>query len=206
MEETKIEIKRLFVGALHTNCYILREGDEACVVDPGGDAEKIISRLSGFKVSKILLTHGHFDHFMAAAAVKEATGARIFVSAEDEYMLRSADASLYYGFTGSGEGFSPVTADEIYSDTVRIGTSDYEVIKTPGHSPGSVSLYCGNCLISGDTLFAGAIGKIDPSLSYDDIMRSVWKLMLLDDEVRVHPGHGFSTTIGKERNENPFLR
>ncbi len=200
-----MEIKRIFVGALHTNCYVVSCGDEACVVDPGGDEEKILAKISGLNVTKILLTHGHFDHIMAADAVRKRTGARIYISREDESMIKSADTSLYGGFRGSDEGFSPLSADEVYSDTVTVGSVEFEVIKTPGHSPGSISLYGEGELISGDTLFAGSIGRTDYG-SFDEIMHSLWRLMLLDDEVRVHPGHGFSTTIGKERNENPFLR
>lgn len=200
-----MEIKRIFVGALHTNCYVVSCGDEACVVDPGGDEEKILAKISGLNVTKILLTHGHFDHIMAADAVRKRTGARIYISREDESMIKSADTSLYRGFRGSDEGFSPLSADEVYSDTVTVGSVEFEVIKTPGHSPGSISLYGEGELISGDTLFAGSIGRTDYG-SFDEIMHSLWRLMLLDDEVRVHPGHGFSTTIGKERNENPFLR
>lgn len=207
MENTKeeMQIKRLFVGSLHTNCYIIKNGDKACVVDPGGDAEKILAHISGLKVSEILLTHGHFDHMMVADEIRRATGAKIYVSLEDKSMLQNSSTSLYEGFNGSAEGFVPLIAVETYSDTVRAANIEFEVIKTPGHSPGSVCLYADGELISGDTLFAGAIGRTDFG-SYDDIMRSIWRLMLLDDEVKVHPGHGFSTTIGRERNENPFLR
>lgn len=200
-----MEIKRLFVGKLHTNCYIITCGNETCIVDPGDEEEKILAHTAGKNVTKIILTHGHFDHIMAADAVRKATGAKIYISCEDEPMTENPDINLYSDFMHTKEGFLPFRADETFGETLRVGDTEFEVIKTPGHSSGSVCLYADNELISGDTLFAGAVGRTDYG-SYDEIMRSVWKLMLLDDEVRVHPGHGFSTTIGTERRENPFLR
>lgn len=200
-----MEIKRLFVGKLHTNCYIITCGNETCIIDPGDEEEKILRHTVGQNVTKILLSHGHFDHIMAADAIRKKTGAKIYISREDEPMTKNPNINLYTDFNNTAEGFSPFEADEIYSDTVTVGDTEFEVIKTPGHSNGSICFYADGELISGDTLFAGAIGRTDYG-SYDEIMRSVWKLMLLDDDVRVHPGHGFSTTIGTERNENPFLR
>lgn len=201
----KMKIKRLFVGELHANCYILECDGDTCIVDPGADAEKILKHTEGKTVSKILLTHGHFDHIMAAASVREATGAKIYVSREDEEMLADPYKNLYADFSKTTEGFVPFSADEVYSDEINVGSTKIEVIKTPGHSKGSICLFGDGELLSGDTLFSGAIGRTDYG-SFDEIMRSIWKLMLLDDEVKVHPGHGFSTTIGIERNENPFLR
>ncbi len=200
-----MEIKRLFVGNLHTNCYIITCGEETCVIDPGDECEKILAHTVGKNVTKILLTHGHFDHIMAADSLRKATGAKIYVSREDEPMLKNPNINLYFDFNHTNDGFISFDADEIYADTVTVGDTEFEIIKTPGHSNGSICLYADKELISGDTLFAGAIGRTDYG-SYDEIMRSVWHLMLLDDDVRVHPGHGFSTTIGTERNENPFLR
>lgn len=200
-----MKIKRLFVGALHTNCYIIECGSEACVVDPGGNADKILKHLEGKNVSKILLTHGHFDHILAAEDIRKATGAKLYISREDEEMLSDPYKNLYADFQKTTDGFSPLSADAVYSDAVTVGDTEFEVIKTPGHSKGSVCFYSGGELISGDTLFAGAIGRTDFG-NYDEIMSSIWKLMLLEDDVKVHPGHGFSTTIGTERNENPFLR
>lgn len=200
-----MEIKRLFVGKLHTNCYIITSGGETCIIDPGDEEEKILRHTAGLNVTKILLTHGHFDHIMAADGLRKKTGAKIYISREDEQMTKNPNINLYSDFNNSDEGFVPFEADAIYSDSVTVGDTEFEVIETPGHSEGSICLYADGELISGDTLFAGAIGRTDYG-SYDKIMRSIWKLMLLDDSVKVHPGHGFSTTIGTERNENPFLR
>lgn len=200
-----MKIKRIFVGDLHTNCYIVECEGETAVIDPGSDGEKILAHADGKPISKIFLTHGHFDHILAANYIKSKTGAKLYISEEDAMLLSDSEKNLYKEFSKDENGFTPVEADFFYNDTVKLGNTEFEVIKTPGHSSGSICLYADGELFSGDTLFAGSIGRTDRG-NFDEIMHSLWKLMLLDDDVKVHPGHGFSTTIGKERNENPFLR
>lgn len=198
-------IKRIFVGDLHTNCYIVECEGETAIIDPGSDGEKILAHTDGKPISKIFLTHGHFDHILAANYIKNKTGAKLYISEDDAMLLKDSEKNLYTEFCKHEKGFEPIEADFFYDETVKLGDTEFEVIKTPGHSSGSICLYADGELFSGDTLFAGSIGRTDRG-SFDEIMHSLWKLMLLDDDVKVHPGHGFSTTIGKERNENPFLR
>lgn len=199
-----MNIKRLFVGPLHTNCYLLEHGGSACVIDPGGDAPKILAKVGAQRVDKIILTHGHFDHMLSAKALRQATGAPIYVSQKDAPLLKDPALSLYDDMH-LDEAFPAVEADAFFTESITLCGIHFEVIETPGHTDGSVSLYADGELFSGDTLFAGSIGRHAEEKA-DVIMRSLWKLMLLDDDVRVHPGHGFSTTIGQERAENPFLK
>ena len=200
-----MEIKRIVVGMLGTNCYLVENEGYVSVIDPGSDAESILSALEGKNVDKILLTHGHFDHFMAAGKIKEKTGAKIYISEKDAAKLSDYRLSLY-DIMGVGErGFIKATADAFYGESIDICGEKFNVLETPGHSDGSVCLLNGNVLFSGDTLFRQSIGRYDRG-SYDDLMHSLWELMLLEDDINVLPGHGEITTIGLERKENPFLR
>lgn len=200
-----MEIKRVITGALQTNCYIVENDCHACVIDPGDDCDVILAQIKGLTLDKIILTHGHFDHFMAAEELKNATGAKLYVSKEDSPMLSDYKKSLYDMLGIEESGFKPVTLDFFIGDKIDICGEVFEVLKTPGHSSGSICLLKDNILFSGDTLFAGSIGRYDHG-SYDEIMHSLWELMLLEDDVAVLPGHGDITTIGNERKTNPFLR
>lgn len=199
-----MEIKRVFVGELYTNCYIVESETEVCVIDPGDNIEKILKHTKDKKIAKIILTHGHFDHIMAADKIRKISGAKIYISKEDACMLKDADKNLYNEFKKVNNGFLPIEPDCFFEDKVDICGYEFDVIKTPGHSDGSICLYFDKDLFSGDTLFEGTIGRCDYG-DYNKIKESLKKLMILDDDVKVHPGHGFSTTIGKERAENPFI-
>lgn len=199
-----MDIKRIAVGLLGTNCYIITDNGLACIIDPGADCDKILSEIKGLKVDKIVLTHGHFDHFMAAEKLKEKTGAPIYISEEDSEKLSDYRKSLYDIMGVGSDGFISAGPDFFLAETVELCNNKFEVIKTPGHSEGSVCLLFDKILFSGDTLFKRSIGRYDRG-SYDHLMRSLWNLMLLDDDITVLPGHGEATTIGDERAGNPFL-
>ena len=128
----------------------------------------------------------------------------VYISQKDAALLMDPALSLYDDIH-SQKPFPALEPDAFLDKSISLCGINFEVIETPGHTEGSVSLYADGELFSGDTLFSGSIGRHDEENS-DVIMRSLWKLMLLDDDVRVHPGHGFSTTIGQERADNPFLR
>ncbi len=203
------------VGLLQCNCVVL--GDpvtkEAIVVDPGGDEDKVRAVLGehGLRCRAILNTHTHIDHVGANHALKEATGAQV--------MLHEADLPLYDSLPAQAlmlGGFLPAPprakVDEYVhqGDRVSAGAVALEVLHTPGHTPGSVCFQLPGeapLLLSGDTLFAGSIGRTDLwGGDYDQEIASIRKRILaLDDRTRVIPGHGPATTIGRERRHNPFL-
>lgn len=202
--------KRLILGELLTNCYIAADEDtkNAVLFDAPSDAKKIIEYLNknDLTLTHIFLTHAHFDHIMALEEIKNATGAKLLLHKEEEKYLNDPDLNL------SGE--NPIKlaksdndillsdGDEIMVDSIKI-----KVIHTPGHTVGGVCYLIDDILISGDTLFSGSIGRSDfPLGNFDTEITSIKeKLLVLDDDIKVYPGHGFSTTIGKQRKENPYL-
>lgn len=198
------------VGPMAANCYIIGcpETKEAAVVDPGAEGGRILRRLEqlGLKCRYIILTHGHADHIGAVGQVKEATGAEVLIHREDGKMLTSpaSNLSLYVGMALS---FNPAERLLEDGDTVTVGKLTLKVIHTPGHTPGSISLEVGDCLITGDTLFAGSVGRSDfPGGSHQQLIRSIKeKLLVYPPETKVLPGHGPASTVGEEARYNPFL-
>lgn len=203
-------VERILVGPLQTNCYVVADelNGKGVIIDPGGDAGKILKIVNklGVKISMVINTHGHFDHIMANKSIIEATGAPLAIHKEDENLLRKGGGLLFLGFIAS----SP--PPDLYlqeGDVVKIGQAYLAVLHTPGHSPGSISLYSPeeNILFSGDVLFYMGVGRWDfPGGDYHVLMDSIQrKLLTLPDETVVYPGHGPSTTIGQEKAHNPFL-
>jgi glyoxylase-like metal-dependent hydrolase (beta-lactamase superfamily II) len=205
----------LTVGSLFTNCYVVwcEQTGGAAVIDPGFDhedeAEKVLGavREKGLKVELVIDTHGHPDHTCGNGVVKDATGASIVIHELDADMLGKAGARLaaFFGL----RTISPV-ADGFLVDgnTVRFGRVGLRALHTPGHSPGSVCLVGDNCVFSGDTLFAGSVGRVDlPGGSGVELLRSLReRLTGLPDGFVVYPGHGPKSTIGEEKRCNPFLQ
>ncbi len=200
------------VGPFAANCYLLgcEDSGRLAVIDPGGEARRILDAItrSGLQVACILNTHGHVDHVAANAAVKEATGAPILIAAADAPML-SSPARQLAGVLLKGLAGPP--ADRLVRDgeVVEVGNLRLKVLLTPGHTPGSACfLVEGEALLfTGDTLFAGSVGRTDlPGGSWSDLVDSIrTKLFTLDENTRVLPGHGPDTTIGEERRSNPFV-
>lgn len=200
------------VGPLACNCTILGDEDsgEAIVVDPGDDVRRIVRRLTehNLKLKQILLTHAHIDHVGGAARLKQITGAPILLNENDLPLLATMAAQA--GWLGM-ETPETVPPDENLADGLIVGLARYpaQVLHTPGHTRGSVSLYFApiKLLIAGDTLFEGSIGRTDlPGGNFKQIIDSIeTRLMALPDETRVLTGHGPETTIGNERRRNPFL-
>jgi len=202
-----MRVERLTLGPLDTNCWLVDDGvgGPVIVVDPAEEAGVILGGLAGRPVAAVVLTHGHFDHIGAAREVCEVTGAPLLVHAADAAGLTSAS-----GTGGAAFGFDVTAppADRLLddSDTVTAGDLTLTVIHTPGHTPGCICLLGPGHLLSGDTLFAGSIGRTDfPGGDMPAMRRSIARLASLPDEVRVHPGHGPETTIGRERRVNPFF-
>ena len=207
-------IHKIFpVGPLQCNCSIIgdEQTHEAMVIDPGDQIEGILEILRQEKLTlkQIVITHAHIDHVGGAMKLKAATGAPILMNQNDYALLKMLDMqAAWVGMRPPGD----VHIDETVSQgrVLKIGDISSNVIHTPGHTEGSICLYFPKekKLIAGDTLFAGSIGRTDlPGGSMDKIMRSLHtQVMALPDETEVVPGHGPVTTIGEERESNPFLQ
>lgn len=207
-------IHKIFpVGPLQCNCSVI--GDEkthdAMVIDPGDQIEGILEILRQEKLTlkQIVITHAHIDHVGGAMKLKSATGAPILMNQNDHALLKMLDMqAAWIGMRPPGD----VQVDEAIGQgrVLKIGEISSNVIHTPGHTEGSICLYfpTEKKLIAGDTLFAGSIGRTDlPGGSMDKIMRSLHtQVLALPDETEVIPGHGPVTTVGEERETNPFLQ
>lgn len=202
---------RFEVGPLACNCYIVGDAAarEAIVIDPGGDAETIATSLreKELRVTAIVATHAHFDHLLAAEALRGLTGAPFYMHDGDRPLLDWYEDSARL-FLGVELGPPPeVDTAAAEGDAFAAGNIRLDVLHTPGHSPGSISLAAPGGVFSGDTLFAGSIGRSDlPGGDGRELVGVIrGKLFALGDEVQVHPGHGPSTTVGAERRANPFV-
>ncbi|MFO8164604.1 MAG: MBL fold metallo-hydrolase [Thermodesulfobacteriota bacterium] len=187
-------LRKLVVGPYQANCYIL--GDQqtktGVVIDPGDEVLRILKEISknDLKIIYILITHGHIDHIGGSVELKKLTKAPLFIHTLDTPGLNfRPDGYLYDG------------------QKIHFGSYSISVIHTPGHSPGGVSFYSPGVIFTGDTLFAGSIGRTDfPGGDYNKLIEGVvTKIFPLGDDVRVYPGHGPATTIGRERLTNPFF-
>ncbi len=209
-----MNLKMLTVGTFFTNCYVVwcTNTGEAIVIDPGFDREeerdKVLSvvKNNGLKVKFIVDTHGHPDHTCGNGVIKKATSAHILIHRLDANMLSKVGKRLT-GLFGIHVN-SPV-ADGFLEENnnVRFGEVVLRVLHTPGHSPGSIALVGGECAFTGDTLFAGSIGRTDLfGGSTKEIMHSLKKLAALPETLTIYTGHGPKSTIGEEKHTNPFLQ
>jgi len=211
-----MKVKMQTVGQFLTNCYIVwcDKTKKALVIDPGFDRSKEADEVLNFlgennlAVKYIINTHGHPDHTCGNGIVKDATDVPILINKLDAKMLNQTSKRMMaiFGFHVISPAAGGFLAD---GDVINLGESSLRVLHTPGHTPGSISLiFNDNCVFTGDTLFAGSIGRVDfPGGSKKNIMNSLKrKLAVLPDKLSVYPGHGPKTTIGQEKRTNPFLQ
>ena len=208
-------LKMFTFGMYLTNCYVVgcEETKDAIVIDPGFDkdreAKEILSFIeqNGLHVKYIVNTHGHADHTAGNGIIKKATGASILIHEDDAIMLTTV-AKTFSRVFGLRVTSPPADRTLRDGDVIQVGRVKLVVLHTPGHSRGGISLLGENFVFSGDTLFAGSIGRTDfPGASFEEIIHSIkTKLVTLPDHFKVYPGHGPVTTIGEEKKHNPFLQ
>ena len=201
------------VGLLQCNCSIFgdEQTHEAIVIDPGDNIDQILAVLSkhALKVKAIVITHAHIDHIGGAAKLKAVTGAPVHMNASDQDLYDHLDVQAAWLQMKTPERTS-IDTPAREGDTLELGKNVFHVLHTPGHTQGSISLWipAENKLIAGDTLFRDSIGRTDlPGGDGRQILRSIRdKLLTLPEEAIVVPGHGANTTIGREKERNPFLQ
>lgn len=206
-----IEIKMLTLGKLATNCFIIIDTDrnEGIIIDPADEADQIMAAVGDVTIREILITHAHFDHVLAAGKIKATTGAPLSLHEADVPQLEHAQQiAMMYGIRAP----KPTTHDKLLNegDVIQVGAIQLDTIFTPGHSPGHVCFVMHNekKVFSGDCIFQGSIGRTDfPGSDHNTLMQSIFnKIVPLGDDYTLYPGHGGLTTIGSERQYNPFLQ
>jgi hydroxyacylglutathione hydrolase len=203
-------IKSLVVGPLENNCFIIGDDStkEVLVIDPGDEPDRILDLINenNFKVKYIICTHAHFDHVGAVPDLKNETGAKIVIHRDDLEIYRSAtDQAVFWGYN-----LDPLPEPDMFvseGDKIEVGNLRFEILHTPGHSPGGICLYGESILITGDTLFAGSVGRTDLyGGDIEKLKKSFRRLMSFPDKIRILPGHGPETTIGQEKSYNLFCQ
>ena len=196
-------IKTLPVGQLETNCYVVTDENAlvCAVIDPGDESNTILDYIEDNKLSckAILITHAHFDHVSAVNAMLEATGAELYMCEKDLELAK----------TGASGRFTPPENTHFYKDGdgVKVAGLTFKVMETPGHTPGGVTLICGDALFTGDTLFRGSCGRTDlPGGDMRAELRSLKRIASLEGDYEVYPGHAESSMLSIEREHNPYVR
>jgi glyoxylase-like metal-dependent hydrolase (beta-lactamase superfamily II) len=202
--------RRLAVGPLEANCFII--GDEASgkamVIDPGDEPDRILEIVNAdsLSVEYIVCTHAHFDHVGALPDIRSETGAKVVLHRDEQEIYQGArDMAAFWGYD-----LAPLPEPDILvadGDEIRVGSLSFRVLHTPGHSPGGICLFGAGVVITGDTLFAGAVGRTDfHGGDMDRLKQSFRRLMSLPPDTEILAGHGPNSTIGRERSENFFSK
>jgi hydroxyacylglutathione hydrolase len=204
-----MKVKHITVGPIQSNCYVVydEKSSDAMVIDPGEEAGKIIKMIEEdkLKVRYIVCTHGHFDHIGAVSEVKKKTGAKVVINRNDsEIFMHAGELAASWGFQIE----QPAAPDMLVEDGAElvVGSLHFRVLVTPGHSPGGICLYGQGVLFTGDTIFAGSVGRTDLyGGDMGELKKSFKRLILFPPETMILPGHGGSSTIGKEKIVNFFV-
>jgi hydroxyacylglutathione hydrolase len=201
-------IRSLVVGPLENNCFIIADENtkDGLVVDPGDEPDRILDLINknSFNIKYIVCTHAHFDHVGAVPDLKKETGAKIVIHRDELEIYKSTkDQAAIWGYE-----LDPLPEPDMFvseGDKIEVGDLRFEILHTPGHSPGGICVYGEGILITGDTLFAGSVGRTDfYGGDMEKLKRSFRRLLSLSDKIKVLPGHGPETTIGQERTDNFF--
>lgn len=203
-------LKTVVVGPLEVNCYIIADekNKEAAVIDPGDNSDEILDIISknNLNLKFIINTHAHFDHIGAIGKIKDATGAEFLIHEMETHVLKTLPSqNLIFGIKVD----TPPAPDRFLKDNEELilGDIKLKILYTPGHSPGGICIHADGVVFTGDTLFAGSIGRTDlPGGDYNTLINSIKKKLLpLEDETIVLPGHGPKSAIKEEKEYNPFL-
>jgi len=204
-------LQKIVVGNLFANCYIVaeRKGGKGIVIDPGDEGEKIIDIVNTNKLQiiYIIATHAHIDHIGDVEVVQQATGAKFLLHFQDSPFLKDPRLNLS-SMTEKPRIFPSPQMLLSDGEILRVGEIEIKILHTPGHTPGSICLKINECVFTGDTLFAGGVGRTDLSGgNLKQLQKSIAeKLLNLPPDTQIFPGHGPESTIGKEKRENQFIR
>jgi glyoxylase-like metal-dependent hydrolase (beta-lactamase superfamily II) len=204
-----MKVDRFPAGVYQANCYIVydEETNDGFIIDPGGDAEDILGHIKekGINARFIILTHGHFDHTGAVNSIKYELCIPVYINEYDNDLI-TGQVSMFSGLSPDADNIS---ADKFIKDgeVLEAGKLKISILDTPGHTRGGITIMIGDVVFTGDTLFLGSVGRTDlPGGSHEVLIESIKsKLLVLPDETVVYPGHGPSTSIGREKKYNPFL-
>lgn len=205
-----MKLHHILLGPLAVNCYVIEtENKNAAAIDIGGNYGKLKQLLDekGLTLKKILLTHGHYDHFGGVAEAVKDTGAEVYIHKNDAPMLTGRRESLADEI--SLEPFAPVEKFTVIDDGSMIALDEltFKVTATPGHTKGGVCYLCGECIFTGDTLFALSMGRTDfPGGSPVELHRSLMKLAGIEEDLKVCPGHNEMSTLAFEKRNNPYMK
>jgi len=205
-------IKRLSVGALSVNCYVVADegSKEAVVIDPGSQAQDILKVIddNDLKVKYVINTHGHNDHIAANPQLLDETGAELLIHQDDAEFLQNSELNLSFFIGEMGQQLECPKADRLLADgeEIECGSLVFSVIHTPGHTPGSICLKLDDTLFTGDTIFARGVGRTDfPMGSYSALRDSIAKILDFEEDLKICPGHGPESTLNRARSENSYI-
>lgn len=203
-----MKIKRIDLGYGCSNTYIIYDEKtfDGVMIDPGGMAEMLLEEAEGINIKYIILTHAHFDHIGALEIVAEKTGAPVVIHQEETMSLTDTRYNLCT-FAGVSENMRGADITVKEGDVLKVGDIEFKFIYTPGHTRGGMCIFAGDKdLITGDTLFRGTVGRTDfEGGNHQVLLESVKRLSMLDDSIKIYPGHGEESTIGFEKRTNPYM-